>query len=74
MRDVLELLGSNAAVGGSLAVLEVVANIPKTAVGYAIVSRSTMRPRKYRKLCAAAGMNPTDWSWGYLGCLDASTG
>ena len=31
MRDVLELLGSNVAVGGSLAVVEVVADIPVTA-------------------------------------------
>lgn len=33
---------------------------PVTAVGYSIVSPKTLRPRKYRKLCAAAGTDPTE--------------
>jgi hypothetical protein len=47
-----------------------VADIPVTAVGYSIVSPTAMRPRKYRKVCTAAGMDPTDRGWGFLRCLD----
>jgi hypothetical protein len=47
-----------------------VADIPVTAVGYSIVSPTTMRLRKYRKVCTAAGMDPTDRGWGFLRCLD----
>jgi hypothetical protein len=47
-----------------------VVDIPVTAVGYSIVSPTTMRLRKYRKLCAAAGLDPTDRGWGFLRCLD----
>ncbi len=46
------------------------ADIPVTAVGYSIVSPKTLRPRKYRKVCNAAGMDPTERGWGFLRCLD----
>ena len=46
------------------------ADIPVTVVGYSIVSPTTLRPRKYRKVCTAAGMYPTDRGWGFLRCLD----
>ena len=41
-----------------------------TAVGYSIVSPKTLRPKKYRRVCAAAGLTPTDRGWGFLRCLD----
>jgi hypothetical protein len=50
--------------------VEIVADIPVTVVGYSIVSPTTMRPRKYRKVCTAAGMDPNDRGWGFLRCLD----
>ena len=43
MRDVPEFRGSNVAVGISLGMVEVVADIPVTAVGYSILSPTTMR-------------------------------
>ena len=52
--------------------VDVVVDIPATAVGYSIVSPTSMRPRKYRKLCAASGMDPTDRGWGFLRCLDVN--
>jgi hypothetical protein len=47
-----------------------VADIPVTVVGYSIVSPTTLRPRQYRKVCIAAGMDPGDRGWGFLRCLD----
>jgi hypothetical protein len=47
-----------------------VGDIPVTAVRYSIVSPKTLRPRKYRKLCTAATLRPTDQGWGFLHCLD----
>jgi len=47
-----------------------VGDIPLTAVRYSIVSPKTTRARKYRQLCTAAGITPTDWGWGFLQCLD----
>ena len=58
------------AVGSSLGIVWVVADISATAVGYSIVSPKTLRPRKYRKVCSAAGMDPTERGWGFLRCLD----
>jgi hypothetical protein len=52
--------------------VELVADIPLTAVGYSIVSPTTRRPRKYRKICAAGGLDPTDKGWGFLRCLDVN--
>jgi hypothetical protein len=48
-----------------------VAVIPVTAVGYAVVSPKSLRPRKYRSLCVAAGVSLSDAGWGILRCLDA---
>jgi hypothetical protein len=48
-----------------------VADIPVTVVGCSIVRPTTLRPRKYRKVCTAAGMSPTDRGWGFLRCLDS---
>ncbi len=48
----------------------IVADIPLTAVGYSIVSPKTLRPRKYRKVCSATGIDPTDQGRGFLRCLD----
>lgn len=45
--------------------------IPVTAVGYSVVSPGSVRPRKYRRLCTAAGIDPSDSGWGFLRCLDA---
>lgn len=70
MRDVPEFLGSIVDIGSSLGMVEVVADIPVTVVGYSIVSPTTMRPRKYRKVCTRAGLDPTDRGWGFLRCLD----
>jgi hypothetical protein len=71
MREVPYLLRSIVAGGSVLGMLDVVADIPVTVVGYSIVSPRTMRPRKYRKVCTAVGMEPTDRGWGYLRCFDA---
>lgn len=46
------------------------ADIPVTAVGYSIVSPKTLRLRRYRKLCSAAAMIPTEEGWGFLRCHD----
>lgn len=56
--------------GNSLGMVSPVADIPVTCVGYSIASPTTLRPRKYRRFCAAAGVNRTDRGWGFLRCLD----
>jgi hypothetical protein len=70
MRDMPEFLWSKVIIGSSLGM--VAADLPLTTVGHSIVSPTTIRPRKYRKLCAAAGMDPTDQGWGFLRCLDVN--
>lgn len=52
--------------------VENVVDILVTAVGYSIISPTTTRPRKYRKVCTAAGLDPTDRGWGFLRCLDVN--
>lgn len=56
--------------GNSLDMVSLVADLPVTAVGYWIASPTTLRPRKYRRVCSAAGVSPTDRGWGFLRCLD----
>jgi hypothetical protein len=48
------------------------AGVPMTAVRYSIVSSKNLRPRKYRKVCTAARITPTDRGWGFLHCLDVN--
>jgi hypothetical protein len=59
MRDLAKDLESDLAVDSSLGVVELVADFPVTALGYSRVSPATMRPRKYRRVGTAPGLDPT---------------